>query len=375
MSLGSTEIGAAEIAAALTGGATEVHLQESVTLTAVMLDTLINGLLESITLTASESSTIQVLEQLADGATLSDAIQLVFKVFATESVTMTATDAAFATTVARAVEALTMSGLALGPIQAIYQIAAGMTINDSLEVAFGATATESVTMNATISDLYNANVAAVESALMTAGAIPTMMVVVTAAETVTLSSSLATTLQAFESLSESVEIAVQIIIEDKIYWAYVLNTESKAASNYINFPYNSFALIDGKYYGARDNGIYLLEGADDAGTQIDAHIRSGLLDFNSTYLKRLKYAYLGYTTDGRVLLKIIDTADGVKTERHYELVQQTADTYREARRKLGGGVKSRYWGFELANIDGADFDLESIQFMPIMLTRRVNSGE
>jgi len=374
MSIGSTIIGAAPIAAPIASGSTSIHLQESVTITPVMLDTLINGLLETMTLTLSESSTVQVLEQLADGATLADAIKLVFKVFAAESVTMTVTDAAFATTVAKAVEALTITGLALSPIQAIYQIAAGMTVNDTLMAGFWPTASESVTITDTISDLFNANVEAVESALMTAGAIPVMMVVVTAAETVSLGTTLADALVAFESLSESVEIAVQVIIDDRIYWAYVLNTESKAASNYINFPYNSFALIDGKYYGARDNGIYLLEGADDAGTQIDAHIRSGLLDFDSTYLKRLKYAYIGYTTDGQVLLKIIDTADGVKTERHYELVQQTADTYREARRKLGGGVKSRYWGFELANIDGADFDLESIQFMPIMLTRRVNSG-
>jgi len=373
MLLGSAIIGSAPIAAPTADGSTEIHLQESVTITPVMLDTLISGLLETITLTATDAPTIQVLEQLADGATLSDAIKLAFKVFATESVTMTVTDAAFATTVVRAVEALTMSSLALSPIQAIYQIAAGMTINDLLEVRFAPTASETISMTAVISDLYNANVAAVESALMTAAAIPTLMAVVTAAETVSLGTTLADTLHAFNSLVETIEIAVQIVIDDRIYWAYVLNTESKAASNYANFPYNSFALIDGQYYGARDNGIYLLEGADDAGTQIDAHIRSGLLDFDSTYLKRLKYAYMGYTTDGQVLLKIIDTADGAKTERHYELVQQTADTYREARRKLGGGVKSRYWGFELANIDGADFDLESIQFMPIMLTRRVNS--
>jgi hypothetical protein len=39
--------------------------------------------------------------------------------------------------------------------------------------------------------------------------------------------------------------------------------------------------------------------------------------------------------------------------------------------KIGKGLRSRYWQFELVNIDGADFDLDTIEFHPVLLTRRV----
>ena len=48
---------------------------------------------------------------------------------------------------------------------------------------------------------------------------------------------------------------------------------------------NSFVEIDGKYYGASSDGLYLLEGSDDAGAPIDASFGFGQLDFGTPQVK------------------------------------------------------------------------------------------
>jgi hypothetical protein len=70
-------------------------------------------------------------------------------------------------------------------------------------------------------------------------------------------------------------------------------------------------------------------------------------------------------------LKTIATDGGAKVERWYELREKPADEVRESRIKLGKGVKSRYWQFELVNVDGGEFEVDQLHLMPVMLSRRV----
>jgi hypothetical protein len=38
--------------------------------------------------------------------------------------------------------------------------------------------------------------------------------------------------------------------------------------------------------------------------------------------------------------------------------------------KMGRGVKSRYWQFTISNVDGADFEIDELVLLPIILKRR-----
>lgn len=40
--------------------------------------------------------------------------------------------------------------------------------------------------------------------------------------------------------------------------------------------------------------------------------------------------------------------------------------------KLGRGAKSRYWQFEIANVDGADFELDTLAADEMATARRVS---
>lgn len=182
-------------------------------------------------------------------------------------------------------------------------------------------------------------------------------------------------LSAQYAFTDNVEAVVSFVgavqLEDGDFSVWSVNSDLISATEYENFPFNSFAFSGRKYLAAAADGIYELTGEDDDGVEIDAYVRTGLLDLGTTALKQVIRAYLGYTSDGRLLLKTFTTDGGQKIERWYELTERTADSTREARVKFGKGVKARYWQFEVRNIEGSDFSIDQLQLLPLMLSRRV----
>jgi hypothetical protein len=173
-------------------------------------------------------------------------------------------------------------------------------------------------------------------------------------------------------IREGLELLATIHLPSGTYLAWVLHGDTRAYTRYTNFPFNSFCELGGRYFGATDTGIYELTGDDDAGEPIAAHVRAGLSDMGTGKLKRMESLYLGYRADGAMVLKVVTTSDaGAKREDWYALETRPADAVREGRVKIGRGLKSRYWGFELANVDGGDFALDSLEWLPMVLERRI----
>ncbi len=148
------------------------------------------------------------------------------------------------------------------------------------------------------------------------------------------------------------------------FTAWSMNTRTAAVSEYDNFEYNSFAQIGNKYIGASADGLFELNGDTDAGDDIVAQIKSGYLQFGGVHLSRLKAAYIGARGDGDFLLRII-TGDGAT----YTYATSTRDMH-TAKVHMGKGQRARYFAFELVSA-GQDFDLDSIEFVPIVVQRRV----
>jgi hypothetical protein len=193
-------------------------------------------------------------------------------------------------------------------------------------------------------------------------------------EEMALAASTTTAAELFALVREGLALMVTVALDDGVYMGWVFHAGPNAYTSYSNVNFNSFCQMpDGRYYGAMPDGLYLLEGDDDAGTDIAAHVRAGLENFGTQRMKRMPMMYVGYRTNGDVLLKVVTTSpEGDKREDIYKLEQRTADAMRESRVKIGRGLKSVYWGFELANVDGADFEIDSVEFFPMVLDRRVN---
>jgi len=87
---------------------------------------------------------------------------------------------------------------------------------------------------------------------------------------------------------------------------WVVNMDTGASSQYDNYGYNSFFERDGQYYGVADDGIYLLDGDDDEGDDIDALIefgRSSLYDVDGNRINRKKKivnVYVGVSSDNKM---------------------------------------------------------------------------
>jgi len=149
------------------------------------------------------------------------------------------------------------------------------------------------------------------------------------------------------------------------YYTFVANTKTLGLSEYISYDFNS--LSDGLAVNA--TGIYQLSD-DDSNEQVEAEIRTGLLDFGTSKHKQIVYAYLGLTNDDNIIFKTNTIQNGIRKERFYKLTPSTAAT--DTRRvQLGKGVKGDLWQFAITNVDGADFSLDELEVLPLVLTRRI----
>jgi len=174
------------------------------------------------------------------------------------------------------------------------------------------------------------------------------------------------------NVSEQPGIWVGFKLGDEAFTGWVVNTEgNKPISEYTDYPFNSFCELGGVYYGAAEDGLYRLDGGDDAGEPISASIMTMMTDFNSTKMKRVPTAYVGYTADGKMVLRVRAVSGGELREHWFTATHRTADAPREQVIKLGRGIRSRYWQFELANVDGADFEIDKLELYPVFLNRRV----
>jgi hypothetical protein len=152
----------------------------------------------------------------------------------------------------------------------------------------------------------------------------------------------------------------------------VMHTEAMALSTYSNFPFNSFAAFNGVYLGAYAGGIFTLGGDTDNGALIQAAARVGITDFSTSFLKRVDRIYVGYRTDGNLILRVItDEVD----QRDYRLPVQGKSGLHGNHVRLGKGLEARYWQFEVRNQGGAYFDLNTIELKPTKLRRRVGGRD
>ena len=172
------------------------------------------------------------------------------------------------------------------------------------------------------------------------------------------------------SLSYNVILGGIINIADEVYDAWVMNTETGGVWQYTNYPFTSYTKFGGKYYGIKEDGLYEITGTDDDGTDIEASIKTGLLDFGTSKLKRVPKAFLGLHANGDMLLNVTHTTEEGKVTNWHRL-EARSDAPEGMQVKLGRGPKARYWQFELKTVDGTDFSMDDLKVFPIVLKRRI----
>lgn len=153
------------------------------------------------------------------------------------------------------------------------------------------------------------------------------------------------------------------------YLSLCLHIERLAASQYRNYNFNSLCEFNGVHLGAGENGISVLDSGDlDNTTKILAYLEFPTTDFGSENQKRIRSFYLGYETDGELLLTVKDDDNN---ERSW-IVQNIHGPDKQHSAKISGtrANKGRYWMIRIENLQGADFSLDSLSVLPILLNRK-----
>lgn len=207
--------------------------------------------------------------------------------------------------------------------------------------------------------------------------LPHSLVLVAAVrDTVRLDDEAALRAEIGQRLVDSLGLVAHLRLDGGHYTAWAMNTDSRATTRYQNYGFNSFMRVGGREYGASDAGLYRLEGDSDDGAPIQSHIRLGMSSLGSRLVKHVPDVYLGYSASGDLLLKAVisDSATGKREANVYRLVARGAASTREGRVKLGRGLNAVYWDFVIENVDGADFALDTIEFMPLAINRRLRGN-
>jgi len=155
-------------------------------------------------------------------------------------------------------------------------------------------------------------------------------------------------------------------ILDQTSRVWVVNMDTGASSQYDDYGFNSYFERDGQYYGVADDGIYRLDGDDDAGEDIDALVDFGRSSYGIQQKKRVINVYVGVSSDSKVYLKV--DADGQAYT--YEARSSSTDI-KNHRIDIGKGLTGNYFNFTLLNQNGSDIDLDSISFEPVALSRKI----
>lgn len=247
------------------------------------------------------------------------------------------------------------------------EITEAITLNEVMSIVrrVQASITNNVWLADTFNQTYRLFVSLAEQTQFNDTSSLNKIAVVSQVESFTFSDALSPSRILSALITEGIGFHMIFDFNGEEFYAWIMNTDTGAVTRYENYNFNSFAQIGESYYGVQDDGIYLLEGADDNGTDIEATITTRKYDFGSPLLKRFSEVFIGLKNDDEMVLKVILDDE---TEYLYTVVT-TNDYVKDTKVKVGRGNKSKYWQFELVSKNSADFTLEGFTFYPMILSR------
>lgn len=273
----------------------------------------------------------------------------------------------------RVIDRVLLEGHALSFLEAVSKVADVLAADAAAQTLLLGDTADVVAMASAAEHVYTAIERVVDSGVLFSAERQSLSFLVN--DTVVLSDVALSNAEIIALIRDGVGLVGRFRLDSGEYIAWVVNTESTGVSTYTNYPFNSFAVIGGVAFGLTSMGMHALDADDDDGDPINSRLRVGLTDMGTRLLKNVSEAYIGFTSDKKLLLRTItpDPVTGVRKAVNYEMKAVGNATLASQRFQTGKGVKAVDWDFELENIDGADFDLHSVEFLPIKMSRRTRS--
>lgn len=278
------------------------------------------------------------------------------------------------TAIGRVIDALRMTGVATTQLEARNAIIVSLAVQALADMFAKEQLTDGIAFDAAATQVLVAMQRLVETIEAEATQTDTMTLAVMLADSVALTAEPGSVLEAHEALRAGVAFSLRLALDSGQYVAYVMNTASKGLTSYENYPFNSFLQFGDAEYGMTPDGIRRLGGPDDDGDAINARFRLAFTNLGTSALKRMRAAYLGLSSTGDLRLKVIIVNPKTRQrEAHwYRLRSTPSGGPMPVRLKIGEGLRTVYWGFEIETIDGAQFEIDMLQLLPIILEERMD---
>jgi hypothetical protein len=142
-----------------------------------------------------------------------------------------------------------------------------------------------------------------------------------------------------------------------------LNTINFAPSQYAGLDFSGACVFNEVVLFAGDNGIFTHDGTSDNGTEIDAYLQLPSADVNSLHQKRYRKLIFGGYFSGVLQITIVtDENDGSSfTTKSYDGDNRTIEV------PVNFTDNGSFIGFRIANVEGSDFSIDSIEAVIIPL--------
>lgn len=152
----------------------------------------------------------------------------------------------------------------------------------------------------------------------------------------------------------------------KEYEAYAVNLRTSVegggyeVTRYTNFQFSNVVRAHGRYFGVAQDGLFALEGNQDAGNPTQWALRVASTDFGMPQKKHVAAGYAAGRLPANVVFEVIAGEMQDEQYRYDNLRGSSGQTYRC---KFGRGVNSRYYAFGMsgagpAELHGLEFDVQ-----------------
>lgn len=176
-----------------------------------------------------------------------------------------------------------------------------------------------------------------------------------------------------DPLVDGLSFSIAIVDPGGGWTTWAINTRTSAVTEYQNWQFNSYVQIGNEYYGANQNGLWLLNNQTDNGANIETDVASGLIDIGGGHYTQLDGVYIGMrvSDNAREFILKLNVPDDINANQTITYVYTFRPfNMRSTRISIGKGFRHRYFQWELVS-PGPDFDLDTIEFIPLISKRRV----
>lgn len=188
----------------------------------------------------------------------------------------------------------------------------------------------------------------------------TFVLAIALLDTVGTSTTTGQALVAQQAITDTVTALERFWARGNDQLAWQVNLETTAANWHTNYGFESVVQYGDSVFAVSEDGIYLMTGDTDAGAPISAYVKTGFMDFSSPRLKRMEGVYFGY--HGGQMNVTVDTYGYPGGSNSFSMPAKTVNAPGSNRVVPGKGLVSRYWRVTVANVGGAYFDVDNIEF-------------